>query len=157
MICVKFPWCDRYLYDCELQVSYLSSFVEWCFVWILFIYIICWPYIFITCYMCCFDVATLLLRYFFTSSTVIPRHDWKYPFLISLIHVDLTGMHSSAWRYLTKYVWFVMWYSMLVLCNMSLSSGVLLFSKGDIHNPVALCLVPVKMVFLSLWCGCLCA
>ena len=58
---------------------------------------------FITCSMCYFGVAKLLGIYLFTIFTVISGHDWKYPFLIALIHVDLTGMNAAAWRYLTEF------------------------------------------------------
>ena len=54
--------------------------------------------------MCTFAVATLLGRYLVTSCTVSTCHDWKYHFLISLIHVDLNETNAAAWRYLTKSV-----------------------------------------------------
>ena len=53
--------------------------------------------------MCNCDVATLLGRYLNTSFTVIPVHDQKYHFYISLICVDLKDLNDAAWRYLVKY------------------------------------------------------
>ena len=42
---------------------------------------------------CPLTVDSLLGRYLATNWTVSPDHDWKYPFCISLIHVDLNGMN----------------------------------------------------------------
>ena len=76
---------------------------------------------FITCSIFTFSVVTLVGRYFFASCTVIPGYYCKYPFLIFLIYVDLNGINASAWRYLTKYILFFMWYALLVLCSIYLS------------------------------------
>ena len=54
--------------------------------------------------MCPFSVATILQRFFLQVASVSPDHDWKYPFLIYLVHAHLTGLIAAAWRYLTKYV-----------------------------------------------------
>ena len=89
------------------------------------------------------SVATVLWRYLVTICTLSTGHNWKYPFWIALIHVDLTWINDETWMYLTKSIWFVRWYDLLILCSMS-SCG-LLFSKGTIHNPVYLLLVPVKI------------
>ena len=54
------------------------------------------------------------------------------------------------------------WLNMFYLsCGMRcwsyvLSNCGLLFSKGTLHNPVALSLSLVKIIFLPLWCGNLC-
>ena len=105
---------------------------------------------FCTWSMCHFDVAILLERKWVTSCTVIPGHDRKRPFWISSIHVYFTGINDTTNRYLTKSVWFVMWYDLCILCSMSLSSCGLLFSKGTLHNPVDLSLFPVNIIFSSL-------
>ena len=98
-------------------------------------------HIFITWYMCPFDVATLLGRYLVTSWIESTSHDRKYTFWISLIHVYLTGLNASTCRYLNKSVWFLMFYVILILCYTSLSSFWLLFYKVTLHNPVVLSLV----------------
>ena len=98
--------------------------------------------------MCPFDGATLLGKYLITSYTVSPGHYWKDPFLIALIHVDFTGLDAATWRHLTGSVWFFMWHLLLILCSISLSRYELFFSKGTLHNPVYLSLVPVKSFFL---------
>ena len=98
-------WIWNESYACEVQVSYLSSFVDLCFFWIFFIYGICWLYIFLTWSMYHFSVVTILGRYLFTSFTVSLGHYWKYHFWIALTHVDLTGMNYATWSYLTKSVW----------------------------------------------------
>ena len=66
-----------------------------------------------TSYMFPYSVATLLGIYFLIICTVSPCHDWNY----TLIYVDLTGMNGAAFRYLTKSVWFFMWYALLILCS----------------------------------------
>ena len=105
--------------------------------------------LFITWYMCKFSVAALSGRYVFTSFTVSPGYDWKYICCIFLVHVYLTGLNAAAWRYLTKTVLFVVCCVMLILCYISLSSCVLLFSKGDPRNTLYLALVLVKIMFSS--------
>ena len=105
--------------------------------------------LFLTWYIFPFDVAEILEGYFFTSCTVSPGQDWNYHFWIVLIHVDLNGINAAAWRYFTKYFWFVMWYELFVLCPMYLSRFLLLFSKGNIHEPLFLSLVPVNGMFSS--------
>ena len=104
---------------------------------------------FLTWYMCPFAMGTLLGRYLVKSFTVSPGHDWKYSFWIFLIHVYLTCMNASAWRYLTKSAWFFMWYALFILYYMSLSSCVLP-PKGNIHNPEVLSLVTI-MIFTPLF------
>ena len=66
-----------------------------------------------------------------------------------LIHVDLTGLNAVAYRYLTKYVFFFMWYALLILCSISLYIFELLCSKGTLQNPVSLYPVPFKMIYFS--------
>ena len=100
--------------------------------------------------MCPFYVATLLGRYFVKKFTVITGHDWKYNFLIALIRIDLNELNGATWGYCTKSVWFVMWYTLLILYYISLSRCILFFYKGALHNTVALYLVPVKRIFLPL-------
>ena len=141
LVCPLLPflWTPGYLF---LQFCWLLFLMGHLPLWYFFdrIFVLTWS-------MCNFSVVTLLERNFVTSCIVIPGHDWKYPFWISLIHVVLTGMNASAWIYLTKYVWFVVWYVMLILCSMS-SCG-LLFSNGTLRNPVYFPLVPVKIIFPS--------
>ena len=72
--------------------------------------------------MCPSSVDVLVGIYLVTRWTVSPGRDWKYTFLIYLICVDLTGMNESSCRYLIKSVLFVMWYAMLIIWYMSLSS-----------------------------------
>ena len=148
LVCENLTFYVRYFHACKLQVINLSSFVDLCFLWILFTYGFFLPHIFLTCYMCPFSVATLLGIYLSTRCLVIPDHYWEYHFWISLIHVDLTGMSAAAWRYLIKSVWFVMLYALLILCSISLSIFGLLFSKGTLHNPVNLSLFLVNIVFI---------
>ena len=52
--------------------------------------------------MCPIAVATLFGRYLMTRCTLSPGHDWKYPFGIALMHVDLTSLNDGAWRHFTK-------------------------------------------------------
>ena len=119
LVCVNLPLFTRYLYVKKVHVTYPSSFLisfssgsssSMGFVERIF---------FITRYMCTFSVATLLGRYLVTSCTLSPCHDWKSPFWISLTHVYFTGMNADTLSYLTRYVCFVMFYALLILCSMS--------------------------------------
>ena len=72
LVCTTLPWCVRYFYDCERQVSDLSSF---------FIAVSD----FFTAYFFSLGIGVLFLwqQYYediFTSCTVSPGHDFKYPF-----------------------------------------------------------------------------
>ena len=107
-------------------------------------------------YIYIFDVVTLLGRYLVTSFTVSPGHDCKFPVLITLIHVDLNGFNAAVWRHFTKFVLFVVWYVMFILCYISLYSCGFLFFNETLHNLVYLSLVTVKIIFPLLWCGYLC-
>ena len=129
-------WFAHHLYSPKLHVNDLSSFVDWYFPLVLLIFRLGWTHVFLAFSIFIFSEATLLGRYFVTSWTVSPDHDWKYPFWISLIHFGLTGMNSYACRYLNKYVWFVMWYALLILCSGYLPICELLYSKGTLHNQV---------------------
>ena len=99
-----------------------------------------------------FSMATLFGRYLVTSCTVSTGHDWKYPFWISLIHVDLAGLNAAPCSYLTKYFWFVMWYMLLILCYMYLSSYECLFSKGTLYNQVFFFLSQLRLFFNNWLC-----
>ena len=70
-----------------------------------------------------------------------------------MIHVDLTDLNDATCTYLTKSVWFVMYYVMLFLCSVSITSCGFLFSKVNLHDPVVLSLVSVRIIFsyLMMW------
>ena len=108
--------------------------------------------------MCPLAVAKILGRYLFTSWTVSPGYYWKYHFWIDFIHAALTGMNAATYIYLTKSVWFVMLYALSIQCSgfLKIFGLLFMFSKGTIHNPVVLSLVPIKIVFHPLWCVSLC-
>jgi hypothetical protein len=67
---------------------------SWLFAFMLFICVVlafcrCW-------FKCPFVVAVDFDRYFSTACSVNPGHDKKFPFIMAVIQVDLTGLKHAA-------------------------------------------------------------
>lgn len=105
-------------------------------------------------------VAWLLGKCFCTDTAMSTGKYWKYSFFLADIHVNVSGMNNSAWKYLIKscrfYVWFIL-FSYLVGSTWRICLLGYMLCSGSRHNTVWWHLHPFRMLqtFLIMLTYCL--